>query len=106
MVLLLLHNAHLLKCVHVGYQMKALLVSNNMKLKHIFIYIYSQVMVNFVMMLYLKKHSGDPKLLKLTVFQFCEHSPSHAHRAVHSSAAFLHLQRPTQPFLHLHDTNS
>ena len=63
-------------------------------------------MVNFVMMLYLKKHSGDPKLLKLTVFQFCEHSPSHAHRAVHSSAAFLHLQRPTQPFLHLHDTNS
>ena len=36
--------------------------------------------------------------------QFCEHSPSHVHGTVHSSAAFLHLQRLTQPILHLHDT--
>ena len=30
--------------------------------------------------------------------QFCEHSSSQAHRAVQSRAAFLHLQRLTQPF--------
>ena len=32
--------------------------------------------------------------------------PLHKHTAVQSRAAFLHLQRPTQPFLHLHDTSS
>ena len=38
--------------------------------------------------------------------QFLMHSPSHRHRAVQSGAAFLHLQRFTQPFLHLHDSSS
>jgi len=38
--------------------------------------------------------------------QFWVHSPSHKHRAVHSSTAFLHLQRFTQPFLHLHENSS
>ena len=37
--------------------------------------------------------------------QFCVHS-LHWHRAVQVSAAFLHLQRFTQPFLHLHESSS